>query len=140
MDKLPTSSLIGKTKVGGIDIQKPRMRAVIEAIIPLSAKPGGFNLSDLAEKVQEMQGIKKYSIHNAAYDLRKLRGKDIVRRIGKSRRYETVPRGLKVLQRYLHSEKRLLSLFWQVYVNQSVDQNQRCKVILISITGIFALK
>ena len=61
----------------------------------LSAKPGGFNLSDLAEKVQEMQGIKKYSIRNAAYDLRKLRAKDIVRRIGKSRRYEAVPKGLK---------------------------------------------
>ncbi len=95
LDRLSTPSRIGKTKVGGIDIQKPRMRAVIEAIIPLSAKPGGFNLSDLAEKVQEMQGIKKYSIRNAAYDLRKLRAKDIVRRIGKSRRYEAVPKGLK---------------------------------------------
>lgn len=84
------------------------MRAVIEAIIPLSAKPGGFNLSDLAEKVQEMQGIKKYSIRNAAYDLRKLRGKDIVRRIGKSRRYEAVPKGLKGITALLTLREKVI--------------------------------
>ena len=108
LDKLSTPSLIGKTKVGGIDIQKPRMRAVIEAMIPLSAKPGGFNLSDITEKVQEMQGMKKYSIRNAAYDLRKLRGKDIVRRIGKSRRYETVPRGLKGITALLTLREKVI--------------------------------
>lgn len=95
LDKLCTPSLLGKTKVGGIDIQKPRMRAVLEAVISLSAKPGGFSLSDLTKKVQEIQESSDYSTRNAAYDLRKLRAKDIVCKIGKSRQYEPELKGLK---------------------------------------------
>jgi hypothetical protein len=33
----------------------------------------------------------------AAYDLKKLRGKEIVRRIGHSRRYEPLPTGLRAM-------------------------------------------
>jgi hypothetical protein len=33
----------------------------------------------------------------AAYDLKKLRGKKIVRRIGQTRRYESMPKGLKAM-------------------------------------------
>jgi hypothetical protein len=32
-----------------------------------------------------------------AYDLKKLRGKKIVRRIGKTRRYESLPKGLRAM-------------------------------------------
>ena len=42
------SSQIGKTKVGGIDLNKPRMRWVAEALIALSPSPGGFTASELA--------------------------------------------------------------------------------------------
>jgi len=108
LDKLYTPSLLGKTKVGGVDIQKPRMRAVLEAVIPLSAKPGGFNLSDLAQRVQEIQKNSKYSIRNAAYDLRKLRGKNIVCKIGKSRRYKTVPKGLKAITALLVLREKVI--------------------------------
>ena len=40
-----------------------------------------------------------YTIHprQAAYDLKKLRGKHIVRRIGHTRRYEPLPSGLRAM-------------------------------------------
>ena len=39
----------------------------------------------------------KYGARRAAYDLKKLRGKKIVRRIGKTRRYESLPKGLRAM-------------------------------------------
>ena len=108
IDMLNTPSLLGKTKVGGIDIQKPRIRAVLQSIIILSAKPGGFDLSDLSEKVKQILGDNEYSIRNAAYDLRKLRGKNIVKKIGKSRRYVTISTGLKTITALLTIREKVI--------------------------------
>jgi hypothetical protein len=38
-----------------------------------------------------------YTSRKAAYDLKKLRGKNVIRRVGKSRRYEIVPDGLRAV-------------------------------------------
>jgi hypothetical protein len=99
LEQLPTPSQVGKTKVGGIDLNKPRMRCVAEAIIALSASPGGFTASELARLVRTLsnQSESEYGARRAAYDLKKLRGKMIVRRIGQTRRYESMPKGLKAL-------------------------------------------
>jgi hypothetical protein len=42
----------GANKVGGIDLNKPRMRRVANAVLALSSSPMGFTASDLAEKVR----------------------------------------------------------------------------------------
>ena len=39
----------------------------------------------------------EYGPRRASYDLKKLRGKQIVRRIGKTRRYESIPKGLRAI-------------------------------------------
>jgi len=36
LEQLPTASRVGKTVVGGIDLNKARMRQVVEALIALS--------------------------------------------------------------------------------------------------------
>jgi hypothetical protein len=97
LDALPISSQVGQARVGGIDINNPRMRAVIEAVTELAAAPKGFRASDIATKVRHIIGVDEnaYTSRKAAYDLKKLRGKHIVRKIGKSRRYEIVPLGLR---------------------------------------------
>src|SRR3989449_3606388 len=97
LEQLPEPSQIGKTKVGGIDLNKARMRWVAEAAIALSPSPGGFTASNLAHQVRVLskQSESEYGPRRAAYDLKKLRGKQIVQRMGRSRRYETVPAGLK---------------------------------------------
>jgi len=45
LEQLPAPSQVGKTKVGGIDLNKARMRWVVEAAIALSPSPGGFTAS-----------------------------------------------------------------------------------------------
>jgi hypothetical protein len=93
LDHLPLPARIGRTRVGGIDLNKPRMRAVLVAVLALSAAPDGFTVADLAAKVQAMGGPTQtgYTIRQAAYDLRKLRGKDLLVKPGRSRRYQVPP-------------------------------------------------
>jgi len=99
LENLPLPAQVGRTKVGGIDFNKPRMRRVAEAVLALSTSPAGFTASELAQKVRAMSGEMEpdYGPRRAAYDLKKLRGKAMVRRIGPSRRYEPLPEGLRAM-------------------------------------------
>ena len=52
LEELPAPSSVGKTKVGGIDLNKARMRWVVEALIALSVSSSeaqGFTASQLAQ-------------------------------------------------------------------------------------------
>ena len=75
------------------------MRHVVEALIALSPSPNGFTASDVAARVRLLsrQDLVHYGPRHAAYDLKKLRGKHIVQRIGRTCRYETLPTGLRAL-------------------------------------------
>ena len=77
LDELPLPSQIGAIRIGGIDLNKPRSRAVLAAALALAIAPGGFTVADFAAKVRAMTGQAGYTIRNAAYDLRKLRGKHL---------------------------------------------------------------
>src|SRR5207244_4780915 len=89
LDELPTSSQIGATRVGGVDLNKPRMRNALAAVSALAVGSDGFTVADFTAKVHAMtgQGDAAYSIRQAAYDLRKLRAKLLVEKPGRSRRY-----------------------------------------------------
>jgi hypothetical protein len=99
LEHLPLASRVGKTLVGGIDLNKARMRQVVEALIALSPSPNGFTASDVAARVCALskQSPPQYGPRHAGYDLKKLRGKQIVRRIGQTRRYEPLPTGLRAM-------------------------------------------
>ncbi len=98
-DELPKSSQMGQTQVGGIDINMPRIRVVMEAIISLAPKPQGFTVGELAHAVRARDpiGLGNYTPRKAAYDLKKFRSKNLVRKIKKSRKYEPVPEGLRAM-------------------------------------------
>jgi hypothetical protein len=70
-------------RLAGIDLNKARNRHVVDAVVALSTRPGGFTLAQLAEAVQQRAGLssKAYTSRNAAYDLAKLKGKKLVQRI-----------------------------------------------------------
>ena len=89
LDHLPTGSHLGATRVGGVDINKPRIRVVLAAVLALAVSPEGFTVADLAAKVQSLTGRSQggYTHRQAAYDLRKLRGKQLVVKPGRRRRY-----------------------------------------------------
>jgi hypothetical protein len=99
LEGLPLALQVGKTRVGGIDLNKARMCHVIEALIALSLSRNGFTASDGAARVcaSHQQTLLRYGPRQAAYDLKKLRGKHIVRRIGHTRRYEPLPSGLRAM-------------------------------------------
>ena len=88
-DTLAVPSVRGDRRRAGVDLQKPRMRAVAEAVTALAAQPQGFSAVDLAQRVRAQKGrvMASYGPRKAAYDLQKLRGKSLVERIDKTRRY-----------------------------------------------------
>jgi hypothetical protein len=101
LDTLPTASQLGGTRVGGIDVNKPRTRAVLAAALALAIAPGGFTVADFAAKVRDMTGQAGYTIRNAAYDLRKLRGKDLAGKPGRTRRYLISPSAARIISALL---------------------------------------
>jgi hypothetical protein len=93
LDQLPTGSRLGATRIGGVDLNKPRMRDALSAVLALAPAPHGFTVGDFATKVHAITGISdaEYTIRQAAYDLRKLRGKQLVVKPGRTRRYQVPP-------------------------------------------------
>ena len=99
LERLPTPSRVGKVVVGGIDLNKPRMRWVAEAVVALSTVSDGFTASELAARVCALgqQTAAQYGPTRAAYDLKKFRGQRIVQRIGQTRRYQARLPGLRAI-------------------------------------------
>jgi hypothetical protein len=93
LDELPTASQIGGTRVGGIDLNRARMRNALAAVLALTAAPNGFTVTQFAEQVRVMTGqtTAGYSTRHASYDLRKIRGKHLVDKPGRTRRYHVPP-------------------------------------------------
>jgi hypothetical protein len=93
LDQLPTGSRLGATRIGGVDLNKPRMRDALSAVLALAPAPHGFTVGDFATKVHAITGISdaEYTTRQAAYDLRKLRGKQLVVKPGRTRRYQVPP-------------------------------------------------
>ncbi len=88
---MPLPAQSGASRIGGIDLNKPRMRAVLAVAVALAPAPGGFTVADFAARVQAMTGQETYTIRQAAYDLRKLRGKNLAVKPGRTRRYQIPP-------------------------------------------------
>jgi hypothetical protein len=97
LENLPKPSRVGKTRVGGIDLNQLRMRTVMAAIVKLAPAPRGFSATELAAEVARLLG-EPYRPRQAAYDLKKLRGKEWVTASGdNSRRYRATPQGLRAM-------------------------------------------
>jgi hypothetical protein len=90
LDQLPLPSQIGATRVGGVDVNKPRIRAALSAALALSTAPSGFTVTEFTAKIHTMTGQtdSDYASRQGTYDLRKLRGKDLITKSGRTRRYQ----------------------------------------------------
>ena len=91
LDRLPTPAQLGATRVGGIDLNRARVRAALAAVLALSVASGGFTVAEFTTKVHTMTGHSGYTIRQAAYDLRELRGKELIAKPGRTRRYHITP-------------------------------------------------
>jgi len=110
IDALAAPSVRGERRMAGVDLQKLRMRTVAHAVVALAAQPEGFSSEQLAQRVPEMQGLSRagYQSRNAAYDLRKLRGKSLVERIPKTRRYRVRRPGIRTLAALLILREKVI--------------------------------
>jgi hypothetical protein len=86
------------------------MRAAMEAVIALSIQPQGFTASELTVKVKEILGDAGTAYHprQASYDMKKFRGKELVRRINHSHFYEATPEGLRAMVAFLVLREKVL--------------------------------
>ena len=147
LERLPLPAQLGATRVGGIDFNQARMRHVVEAVVALSPSPGGFAASQLAGKVRSLTGQaeSEYGPRRAAYDLKKLRAKQLVRRIESTHRYEATPEGLRALVALwvLHDKviKPLLAAASQPSIEPQIENptpiDQRYRGLRLEMQGLF---
>ena len=99
LDELPMPSQIGATRLGGIDLNRPRIREALAAVLALAVSPNGFTVTQFADKVRAMTGQTDncYTTRHASYDLRKIRGKQLVDKPGRTRRYHVPPEAARTI-------------------------------------------
>lgn len=75
-------------------MNKPRIHAALSATLALSAAPSGFTATEFTTKVHTMTGQtdSDYTTRQAAYDQRKLCGKDLITKPSRIHHYHTQPR------------------------------------------------
>jgi hypothetical protein len=78
-------------------LNKPRIRAALAAALALAAAPRGFTVAEHAAKVTTMTGLTGYTTRRASYDLRKLRGKGLTVKPGRSRSYLVPPQAARAI-------------------------------------------
>jgi hypothetical protein len=97
LDELPLPSQLGATRTGGIDLNKPRIRAALAAALALTPAPHGFTVVEHAARVRAMTGQAGYTIRQSAYDLRKFRAKNLITKPGRTRRYHVPPQAARAI-------------------------------------------
>jgi len=86
---------VDDTLLGSVSLflNRARMRTALAAVLALAAAPHGFTVTGFAEQVRVMTGQSRsgYSTRHASYDLHKIRGKHLVDKPGRTRRYHVPP-------------------------------------------------
>lgn len=110
LDTWHLPSQVGAARVGGIDINKSRIRTMMEAVIALASHPNGFCVSEAVEKVKEIRNhfSQDYQARQAAYDLKKFRGKGLIEKISHSRRYRVPLESLRAMVAFLTLREKVL--------------------------------
>jgi hypothetical protein len=93
----------GNRRLAGIDLNKARNRHVLNAVVALSTVPNGFTVAEVAAKVRERSGWneRQYAARHAAYDLAKLRGKNLIDRPLRSHHFNADATGMRTICAYL---------------------------------------
>jgi hypothetical protein len=97
LEQLPQSGHLGATRIGGVDLNKPRIRAALSAVLALAGTPDGFTVAQFTTKVHAMTGQTDYTTRQGAYDLRKLRAKNLITKLGTARRYQPSPQATRTI-------------------------------------------
>lgn len=111
LEALPLPSQVGNTRIGGIDINRPRARGAMESVLALALAPEGFTAADHAAQYRELLGCKAetYTARQSSYDLKKLRAKGLVEKTApRSRRYRATKDGLRTMSGLIVLREKVL--------------------------------
>ena len=80
-------------------MNRPRTRTALAAVLALASSPTGSTGGELTTKAGAMTGRtpSDYTVRQAAYDLKKLRGKGLISNRGRSRRYQVQPPAMRAI-------------------------------------------
>ena len=109
LDELPRPGQVGAARVGGVNLDSARMRAVLAAVVALAPLPDGFTVADLTAKVAAITGRTGYTTRQAAYDLKKLRGKRLIDKPGRSRRYLVPAAAIRAITAILTLREKVIA-------------------------------
>ncbi len=111
LDQLPAPSQVAGTRIGGLDLNRPRVRAALAAALALAIAPAGFTVAQFTAQVRAMTGQTPdgYSTRQGAYDLRKLRGKQLVIKPGRTRRYHVPGNAARVITALLTVRDKIIA-------------------------------
>src|SRR5260370_34708242 len=112
LDDLPLPARLGATRTGGIDLNQPSIRAALSAALALAAAPRGFTIAAHAAKVRALTHDGRYTAQQAAYDLRKLRGKGLAAKPGSTRRYHIPPEAARTIAALLALRDQVIGPIW----------------------------
>jgi hypothetical protein len=95
----PTVQANGK-RIPGLKLDQPRQLALMHALVRFAHIAAGntFQTTDLYPHVLETLHLTpdKYSLASLRYDLSKLRAKNLIQKVAKSRRYRLLPEGYSI--------------------------------------------
>jgi hypothetical protein len=109
LDDLPRPEHVGAARVSGVNLDSARIRAVLTAVVALAPLPDGFTVADLTAKVHALTGDTSYTTRQAAYDLKKLRGKHLVDKPGRTRRYHVSPDSIRAVTALLTLREKVIA-------------------------------
>jgi hypothetical protein len=66
LDELPTATQLGATRVGGVDVNKPRIHEALRAALALTPAPSGFTVAELVDKMHTHTGRCDYTVRQAS--------------------------------------------------------------------------
>ena len=98
-DQLSEPTQKGKKRLAGIDLNKPRCRNVMKAVLGLCTKHDGFTSKEVVNKYLQISGISQqdYKPRQASYDLRKLKAKGLLKMEKNSRKYRITAKGVAII-------------------------------------------
>jgi hypothetical protein len=85
------------------------MRAALAAALALTPAPHGFTVAEFTARVRRLSGHEDYTIRQGAYDLRKLRGKGLAVKPGRTRCYQIPPEPARTIAALLALRDQIIA-------------------------------
>ena len=124
MENLSKPVQSGKARLAGINLTNKRNVALMECVLALMIHPKGFSSAALMEMMRKKR-FRDYTINNARYDLRKLKGKKFVQKIKGKQNYQATKHGIQTMSAALCVWKQQLKPLLSIVNKKDIDEQTK---------------